>query len=118
MYWATVEELTKKGRFDRRGEFLWLNGVTTVKVRVPINGPETEVRPIEYISPEEIETAMLHILSHSMGLSRESLIQETANIFKARQTPKANRILETELEKMLEVKKVIRVGEILSTAAK
>ncbi len=118
VYWATVEELTKKGRFDRRGKFLWLNGVTTVKVRVPINGPETEVRPIEYISPEEIETAMLHILSHSMGLSRESLIQETANIFKARQTPKANRILETELEKMFEVKKVIRVGDILSTAAK
>ena len=117
-YWATVEELTKKGRFERRGEFLWPNGATAVKVRVPINGPEAEVRPIEYVSPEEIETAMLHILSHSMGLSRESLIQETANIFRARQTPKTNRILETELDKMLEGKKITRAGETLSAVAK
>jgi hypothetical protein len=117
-YWATVEDLTKKGRFERRGAFLWSNGATAVKVRVPINGPEAEVRPIEYVSAEEIETAMLHILSHSMGLSRESLIQETANLFSARQTPKTNRILETELDKMLERKKITRVGETLSAVAK
>ena len=117
-YWTTLEELTKKGRFERRGDFLWPNGAAAVKVKVPINGPESEVRPIEYISPEEIETAMLLVLSHSMGLSRESLIRETANIFRARQTPKTNRILETELEKMLWGKKITRIGEILFTAAK
>jgi len=117
-YRATAEELTKKGRFMRRGEFLWPNGVTAVKVRVPINGPEAEVRPIEYVSPEEIETAMLHILGYSMGLSRESLIKETANIFRARQTLKTNRVLETELEKMLEGNKITRIGETLSTVAK
>ncbi len=117
-YWATIEEMTKKGRFERRGDFLWPNGVITIKVRVPLNGPEEEVRPIEYISSEEIETTMLHVLSHSMGLSRESLIQETANVFRARQTPKTNRILETELEKMLELNRIKRVGEILSIVAK
>ena len=117
-YWATVEELTKKGRFERRGELLWPNGATAAKVRVPTNGPEAEVRPIECVSPEEIETAMLHILSHSMGLSRESLVQETANIFRARQTPKTNRILETELDKMLMSKKITRTGETLSAVAK
>jgi hypothetical protein len=117
-YWATIEEMTKKGRFERHGEFLWPNGVTAVKVRVPFNGPEAEVRPIEYISSEEIETTMLHVLSHSMGLSRESLIKETANVFRARQTPKTNRILETELEKMLEGNRINRVGEILHFVAK
>jgi hypothetical protein len=118
IYWATVEELAKKGRFEKRGEFLWPNGTTVVKVRVPLNGPEAEVRPIEYIPPEEIETAMLHVLSYSMGLSRESLIQETANIFRAKQISKTNRILETELEKMLEGNKITRVGETLFTKVK
>ena len=117
-YWATVQEMTEKGRFERRGEFLWPNNIAAIKVRVPINGPEAEVRPIEYISSEEIEAAMLLILSHSMGLSRESLILETANIFRARQTPKTNIILETELEKMLAGKRISKVGEILSTATK
>ncbi len=112
-YWAIVEEMTKKGRFERRGEFLWPNGVTAIKVRVPLNGPEAEVRPIEYISPEEIETTILHVLSHSMGLSRESLIQETALFFRARQTPKTNGILEAELEKMLGSNRINRVGENL-----
>jgi hypothetical protein len=112
-YWATIEEMAKKGRFERRGEFLWPNGVTTVKVRVPLNEPQAEIRPIEYISSEEIETTMLHVLSHSMGLSQESLIQETANFFRARQTPKTNRILETELEKLLESNRINRVEETL-----
>ncbi len=117
-YWATIEEMTKKGRFERRGDFLWPNGVKTVKVRVSLNGPEEEIRPIEYISPEEIETTMLHVLSHSMGLSQESLIQETASVFRARQTLKTNRILETELQKMLDSKRINRLGEILSIIAK
>jgi hypothetical protein len=56
---------------------------------------------------------MLHVLSHSLGLSRESLIQETANAFRARQTPKTNKILETELEKMLVGNKINLEGKTL-----
>jgi len=116
-YIMTVDELIRKNRFEKRGEFLYPIGTVAIKVRVPVDEPESEVRPLEYIPPEEIEAAMLHILSHSMGLSRESLIQETANIFRVRQTPKTNRILEMELDKMLEGKKVDRVGETLFIGA-
>jgi len=59
---------------------------------------------------------MLHILEHSMGLSRRSLIQETANIFRVRQTPKTNQILAIELMRVLNKQTVIEVGEVLFLA--
>ncbi len=115
-YWATIEDMIKKGRFQRRGEFLWPNNSTAIKVRIPVNGSEAEIRPLEYISSEEIQAAMLLILSHSMGLSRESLLLETVNIFWARQTTKTNKILESEMEEMLGEKRISQIGEILSIA--
>ena len=106
--------MTQKGRFERRGDFLWPKGITTIKVRVALNGAEAEVRPIEYISSEEIGTTMLHVLTHSIGISQGSLIQETANFFRARLTPKTKQMLETELSMLLSSNKITRAGEILS----
>ena len=115
-YRTVVEDMVGKGHFQRSGEFLWHDEGRAVKVRVPSQGIEALVRPIKYIPSEEIQAAMLHILEHSMSLSRRSLIQETANIFRARQTPKTNRILAIELARMLNKQIVTEVGEILSLA--
>ena len=115
-YRKVVEEMVEKGHFQRSGEFLWHDEGRAVKVRVPSQGIEALVRPIEYIPSEEIQAAMLHILEHSMGLSRRSLIQETANIFRARQTPKTNQILAIELMRVLNKQTVIEVGEVLFLA--
>ncbi len=118
VYNRVIDELESKGRFERRGDYLWSNRATGVKVRVPVDGPEGEVRPIEYIPPEEVDAAILHVLNHSMGLSEESLLLGTANVFKIRQTRKTLSILERQLDKLIESKKILQVGEILSIALK
>jgi hypothetical protein len=113
MYRRVVDELAIKSRFEKRGDYLWSNKGTDVKVRVPIDGPDGEVRPIEYIPPEEIDATILHVLNHSMGLSKESLLLGTANIFKVRQTQKTSGILEVRLGKLIESRIILQVGEKL-----
>ena len=116
MYNRVIDELALKGRFEKRGDYLWSNMAKDVKVRVPVDGPEGEVRPIEYIPPDEIDAAILHVLNHSIGLSGESLLLGTANVFKIRQTQKTMGILEKQLDKLIEGKKILQVGDILSIA--
>jgi hypothetical protein len=101
-YRGVVDEFVTRGRFEKRGSFLWINGVKDVKARNPPEGMEGEARHIEFISPEELEAAILNVVSHSMGLSKTSLIQETCHIFKFRLTEKTTGILESIINGLIE----------------
>jgi hypothetical protein len=48
-------------------------------IRVPVQG--SLKRDIEHISPEEIHAAMRLILQHDIGMSAESLINQSARLF-------------------------------------
>jgi very-short-patch-repair endonuclease len=76
-----VESGTRRGAFKQRGEFLWPAEMAEVPVRVPVSGePETR-RDIAHIPPEEIQSCLLLIASHAVGVSVEDLVKEAANVF-------------------------------------
>jgi hypothetical protein len=50
-------------------------------VRIPISEDSETLRPVEFLSPEEIQTAMLMLISHAMSIEKESLFTETARLF-------------------------------------
>jgi hypothetical protein len=50
-------------------------------VRVPVPSAPESKRILEYIPPEEIENAIKLIAQYALGISVESLIDETAKVF-------------------------------------
>jgi hypothetical protein len=66
-----------------KGDFLWPyppDSRRTV-IRSPDASDPDSVREIKYIPSEEIHNAMLLIVRHTIGISLESLISETARLF-------------------------------------
>jgi hypothetical protein len=64
-----------------KGSFLWPQQLQDVPVRIPILGVPESKRKLGYIPPEEIENAMKTIAQYALGISPESLINETAKVF-------------------------------------
>lgn len=60
----------------RKGDFITLSGFDNLQVRVPQEG-DSYVRPIEYISDDELELAILSIARNSFGLTAKDLRTET-----------------------------------------
>jgi len=79
---AFKEEIEKAAeeRIDVRGEFLWPPGLEKAKIRVPVEGVEESFRPVEWIPPEEVIKAMSMVVSHSLGIREETLLNETARL--------------------------------------
>jgi very-short-patch-repair endonuclease len=73
-----VKKLGKKIRI--RGDYLWRIDDDRVTVRAPVKDKPDTSRPIQYIPFEEAYEAMLLVDRHSMGLSEQSLIVETAHL--------------------------------------
>ena len=69
------------GRTQKRGDFLWPAGLNDVPVRVPVSDVKETKREVAHIPPEEIQACMLLIIRHAVGISADSLIKETANVF-------------------------------------
>jgi len=69
-----------KDRIDVRGDFLWPKGRDTVRVRAPVDGVAESFRPIEYIPPEEVLTALKMVAGYSLGIREETLLNETARL--------------------------------------
>jgi hypothetical protein len=73
----------RRGLLMRKGDFLWPyppDSRSTV-IRSPDTDDPNSVREIKYIPSEEIHNAMLLIVRHTIGISLESLILETARLF-------------------------------------
>jgi len=71
----------RRGLLHVKGSFLWPPELKDVPVRIPVVELPESMREIEYIPPEEIESAMKLIVKHAIGISVESLITETARVF-------------------------------------
>lgn len=69
----------------RKGEFLTLSNFDNLQVRVPGEN-DTYVRPIEFISDNELGLAMLTIVNNSFGLMPDDLMSITAREFGFKRT--------------------------------
>jgi very-short-patch-repair endonuclease len=79
VFWDEIKKLGER-KIRVRGDFLWRTDNNNILVRSRVeDNPETH-RLIQYIPFEEAYEAMLLVAKHSLGLSQESLISETANL--------------------------------------
>lgn len=86
---------------EQKDGFIALRGFDNLRVRVP----ETteDVRPIEYISKDELALAMKTIVEKSFGITPDSLITETARAFGFKRTgDKISTTLRSVYENLLE----------------
>jgi hypothetical protein len=92
----------REGSLVRKGDFLWPPNLDKVSIRVPdLNVPES-LREIEHIPPEEIQSAVLLIVKHTIGIKIESLLIETARLLGFDRTgPNIRSVLIKVYEKML-----------------
>ena len=66
------------------GDFVSLVGFNDLKVRVP--NSSYDIRPIEYISEDELSLALTTIAKHSFGITSDDLITETARVYGFKRT--------------------------------
>lgn len=69
---------------QQKGGFVTLTNFKEVRVRIPETSDD--VRPIEYISEDELALALKTIVKHSFGISPEDLITETARAYGFKRT--------------------------------
>jgi very-short-patch-repair endonuclease len=69
---------------NRKGDFVSLVGFNDLKVR--ISKDSNDIRPIEYISDEELALALSTIAQHSFGITPNDLITETARVYGFKRT--------------------------------
>jgi very-short-patch-repair endonuclease len=88
------------------GEFIRLRDSRPLQVRQPRGG---SVRKVGQVPPEEIELCLELLARDSIGLTREEMIKECAQIFGwKRLGPDINRSLDAAIDRL------IRTGELLS----
>lgn len=107
---AFLEEVRgcqRRGRLVLRGEFLWARWPMEVKVRVPAQGLENSQRPLRFIPPEELRSAITLLAGYSIGVSREALIREAAHLFGFK---RLTRTIKEEFNKILE--ELLREGAL------
>ena len=107
-----VNGCQKERSLRRKGKFLWPPELAEVSVRVPDPKCPESLREIEHIPPEEIQGAMLLIVRHTVGITLESLLVETARLFGFERTgPNIRNLLVKVLEKMLNEGLVSKNGD-------
>jgi len=71
----------RRGQVNCVGDFIWPSKLKEVGVRIPDDDNPETIRSIEHIPPEEIQAAMMLITKLAVGITKESLIKETARLF-------------------------------------
>ena len=69
---------------EKKGEFVSLKGFNDIKVRIPKSS--NDVRPIEYISEDELALALITISENSFGITPDNLITEVARVYGYKRT--------------------------------
>jgi hypothetical protein len=76
-----LNNLIREQKVVIKGRFLWPPQLKETPIRVPIQGVPESKRKAQYIPPEEIEATMKIIAQYALGISDDSLINETAKVF-------------------------------------
>lgn len=96
-----LNNLIREQKVSIKGSFLWPVELKQTPIRVPVVGvPETK-RKAAYIAPEEVETAMMQITEYAIGISEDSLISETAKLFRVNHGGQEAKLVFSEVFKRL-----------------
>jgi len=99
-----------------KGSFLWPPELKETPIRVPVQGvPESKRKP-EYISPEEVESAMILVAQYALGISKDSLIAETAKVFGLNNSEDAKQTFSEILKRLIRDRKLVAKGDIVTAA--
>jgi hypothetical protein len=103
-----LNNLIREQKVVIKGSFLWPPELGETPVRVPQKGvPESKRKP-QYIAPEEVESAMRTIAQHAFGISKDSLVSETARVFGITYRGKEVKQIFTEiLERLIRERKLV-----------
>ena len=112
-----LNNLLREQKVVIKGSFLWPPELKQTPIRVPIKGiPESKRKP-EYISPEEVESAMLLVAQYAMGISEDSLISETAKVFGLNHSGQDAKVVFSEILKRLVRDRKLVIKDDVVTAA-
>jgi hypothetical protein len=101
-----------------KGSFLWPIGLRETPIRVPMQGvPESKRKP-DYISPEEVSSAMIMVAQYALGISDDSLIAETAKVFGINHSgDEAKAVFSEVLKRLVRERKLVCKDNGVVTAA-
>ena len=114
-YQDAIDDCSRRGLISDKEGFLWPRNSINVKIRTPVEGVDETFRPITYIPIEEIRAAMTLIATHSIGISMESLLNETGHLFGIKRMGRQGKSVLTEVFEALTREGVLTVGEELVT---
>jgi very-short-patch-repair endonuclease len=108
--------LLREQKVVLKGSFLWPPTLKETPIRVPVQGTPESKRKAEYIAPEEVEAAMLLVTRYALGISRESLIWETAKVFGLNHSAEGTEDVFAEiLKRLVRDRKLILKDDIVTT---
>ena len=104
----SLNNLLRQQKVTIKGSFLWPAGLKETPIRVPMQGvPESKRKP-QYITPEEIESAMKQVAQYALGISDEALISETAKVFgMSHATEEAKTVFSEVLKRLIRERKLV-----------
>ncbi len=110
---ANVGDFQRLFRLDSRG-FLWRRGQKTAEVRRRDGDLPASLRNPAMIAPEEIATALLHVVRASYGIDASGAVKEAIRLFAFRRsgTKIVHRFTQV-LDELVAKGKIERVGSIL-----
>jgi hypothetical protein len=113
-----LNNLIREQKVTLKGSFLWPMGLKKTPIRVPMQGvPESKRKP-DYITPEEIESAMIMVAQYALGISDESLVSETAKVFGLNHGGEEAKIVFSEvLKRLVRERKLVCKDDGTITAA-
>jgi len=110
--------LLREQKVVLKGSFLWPPQLEVITVRVPIQGVPESKRKTEYISPEEVESAMLLVAKYALGISYDSLLAETQRIFGINHSNDEEKIIFSEmLKRLVRERKLIWKDDVFVASA-
>jgi hypothetical protein len=113
-----LNTLIREQKVTIKGSFLWPTGLKETPVRVPIQGVPESKRKTEYIAPEEVELAMTTVAKYALGISDDSLIDETAKVFGLNHLGEEAKIVFSEvLKRLVRERKLVCKNDGIVTAA-
>jgi hypothetical protein len=114
----SLNNLIREQKVVIKGSFLWPTELKETSIRVPMQGVQESRRKPEYITPEEVESAMMLVAQYALGISDDSLITETAKVFGINHSSEAAKSLFSEvLKRLVRERKLLRKDDGVITAA-
>lgn len=112
-----VDKLCLQGVLEQRGDFLWLpDQGGTVHPRSRANVPDGS-RKLELIAPEEIETAVLEVVDHALGMRPEDIAPAVCNLLGFGATSgRMRQIVNGRITQLHKVGKLIQKGDYFVVA--